>query len=44
MVIPSTKEQRPGAIRAAAFLCRFRHSSQYVHSIARNPTEILIKC
>lgn len=31
------KEQRPGAIRAADFLCRFRHASQYVHSIAAIP-------
>ena len=31
------KEQRPGAIRAADFLCRFRHASQYVHSIAATP-------
>ena len=31
------KEQWPGAIRAAAFLCRFRHASQYLHSIAAIP-------
>ena len=31
------KEQRPGAIRAADFLCRFRHASQYLHSIAAIP-------
>lgn len=31
------KEQRPGAIRAADFLCRFRHASQCVHSIAAIP-------
>lgn len=31
------KEQRPGAIRAADFLCRFRHASQYVHSIYAIP-------
>ena len=33
----SEKEQRPGAIRAADFLCRFRHASQYLHSIAAIP-------
>lgn len=31
------KEQRPGAIRAADFLFRFRHASQYLHSIAAIP-------
>lgn len=31
------KEQRPGAIRAADFLCRFRHASQLLHSIAAIP-------
>nr|DAG64097.1 MAG TPA: hypothetical protein [Caudoviricetes sp.] len=31
------KEQRPGAIRAADFLCRFRHASQNIHSIAAIP-------
>ena len=31
------KEQRPGAIRAADFLCRFRHASQCLHSIAAIP-------
>ena len=31
------KEQRPGAIRAADFLCRFLHASQYLHSIAAIP-------
>nr|DAU27105.1 MAG TPA: hypothetical protein [Bacteriophage sp.] len=40
----SEKEQRPGAIRAAALLCHFRHASQLLHSIAKNPPEILIKC
>ena len=31
------KEQRPGAIRAADFLCRFCHASQCLHSIAAIP-------
>ena len=31
------KEQRLGWLRAAAFLCRFRHASQYLHSIAAIP-------
>lgn len=35
--LTTEKEQRPGAIRAADFLCRFRHASQCLHSIAAIP-------
>jgi hypothetical protein len=42
--LTSEKEQRPGAIRAADFLCHFLCASQSIHSIAANPLPFLKKC
>ena len=39
--LTAEKEQRPGAIRAAAFLYHFRRASQSIHSIAVNPLPFL---